>query len=58
MKFYMVKEEGNILHTVKTRKTNWIDDVLRRNCLLKRIIEGNIGRSEGKTRKKAYAATG
>jgi hypothetical protein len=37
-----VKEERNILHTVKRRKTNWIGHILRRNCLLKHIIEGKI----------------
>jgi hypothetical protein len=36
------KEERNILHTVKTRKANWIGHIWRRNCLLKDIIEGKI----------------
>lgn len=38
-----VEEEGNILHTLKRRKGNWIDHILRRNCLLRRVIEGKIG---------------
>jgi hypothetical protein len=39
--------EGNILHTVKKRKANLIGDILRRNCLLKYVIEGKIeGRLE------------
>jgi hypothetical protein len=29
-----VKEERNILHTVRRRKANWIGHILRRNCLL------------------------
>jgi hypothetical protein len=34
---------------VKRRKTNWIDHILHRNCLLKHIIEGKIdGRIEVK----------
>jgi hypothetical protein len=37
-----VKEERNILHTVKCRKANWIGHILRRNCLLKQVIEGKI----------------
>jgi hypothetical protein len=37
------KEERNILHTIKRRKANWIGHILRRNCLLKHVIEGNIG---------------
>jgi hypothetical protein len=37
-----VKEERNILSTMKTRKANWIGNILRRNCLLKYISEGKI----------------
>jgi hypothetical protein len=39
-----VKKETNILHTVKRRKANSIGHILRRNCLLKHIIEGKIER--------------
>jgi hypothetical protein len=39
MKKYYI-EERNILHTVKRRKANWIGHILRRNCLLKHVIEG------------------
>jgi len=35
---YRVKEEINILHTIKRRKANWIGHILCRNCLLKHII--------------------
>jgi hypothetical protein len=31
-----VKEERNILRTVKRKKANWIGHVLRRNCLLRK----------------------
>jgi hypothetical protein len=42
-----VKEERNILPTIKIRKANWIGIILRRNCLLKHVIEGKIeGRIE------------
>jgi hypothetical protein len=42
-----VKEERNILHTIKRRKANWICHILDRNCLLKRVIEVQIkGRIE------------
>jgi hypothetical protein len=37
-----VKEERNMLQTTKRRKTNWIGYTLRRNCLLKHVIEGKI----------------
>jgi hypothetical protein len=42
MRKYRVKEERNILHTIKGGSGH----TLRRNCLLKRIIEGKI---EGST---------
>ena len=35
-----VKEERNILHTIKGRKANWIGLILRRNCLIKHVIKG------------------
>jgi hypothetical protein len=42
-----VKEERNILHTIKRRKANWIGHILHRNCLLKHVIEGKLeGRIE------------
>jgi len=40
-----VKEERNILHTMKRRKANWIGHILYRNCFLKHITDGKI---EGK----------
>ena len=47
-----VKEDRNILSAVKRRKTKWTGHILRRICLLKHVIEGKRGRSDGKTRKK------
>jgi hypothetical protein len=47
-----------ILHERRKRKANWIGHILRRNCLLKEVIEGKIkGRIEvtrrrGRRRKK------
>ena len=37
-----VKEQRNILHEITKRKANWIGHILRRNCLLKQVIEGKI----------------
>jgi hypothetical protein len=37
-----VKEKRNILHEIRKRKDNWIGHILRRNCLLQRVIEGKI----------------
>jgi hypothetical protein len=42
-----VKDEMNILLTIKKRKANLFGHILRRNCLLKHIFEGQIeGRIE------------
>jgi hypothetical protein len=44
---HRVKEERNIVHTIKRRKANWMGHILRRNCLLKYVIEGKLeGRIE------------
>jgi hypothetical protein len=47
-KYYTrVKEERNIVHTIKRRKANWIGHILSGNCLLKHVIEGKLeGRIE------------
>ena len=37
-----VKEQRNILHETRKWKANWIGHILRRNCLLQRVIEGKI----------------
>ena len=53
-----VNEQRNILHGIRKRKANWIGHILRRNCLLKQIIEGKIKgqievtRRQGRRRKK------
>jgi hypothetical protein len=53
-----VSEQRNILHEIRKRKANWIGHILRRNSLLKEVIEGKIkGRIEvtrrrGRRRKK------
>jgi hypothetical protein len=55
---HRVKEERKILHTVKRRKANWIGQIMRRDCLLKHVIEGKLeGRvevigKEGRRRKQ------
>ena len=37
-----VKEQRNILHEIRKRKANWTGHILRRNCLLQRVIERKI----------------
>jgi len=37
-----VKEQRNILHEIRKQKANWIGHILRRNCLLQRVIERKI----------------
>jgi hypothetical protein len=51
---HRVKEERNILHTIRRRKAKWIGHILRRKCLLSHIIEGNIvgTRRRGRRRKQ------
>jgi hypothetical protein len=36
------KEKRNILYEISKWKANWIGYILRRNCLLQRVIEGKI----------------
>jgi hypothetical protein len=44
---HRIKEERNILQTIKRRKANWVGHILHRNCLLKHVIEGKLeGRIE------------
>ena len=53
-----VNEQRNILHEISKRKANWIGHILRRNCLLQHVIEGEIKgqievtRRRGRRRKK------
>jgi hypothetical protein len=51
-----VKKQRNILHEIRSKqKVNWTGHILRRNCLLQKVIEGKIkggDRSDRKTRKK------
>jgi hypothetical protein len=47
-----VNEQRNILHEVRKRKANWIGHILRRNCLLKQVIEGKIDGEMEVTRRR------
>ena len=53
-----VNEQRNILHEIRKRKANWIGYILRRNCLLKQVMEEKIKgemkvtRRRGRRRKK------
>jgi hypothetical protein len=38
-----VKQEKNILQKIKRMKANCTGHILRRNCLLKHVIEGKTG---------------
>jgi len=37
-----VNGQRNILQEIRKQKANWIGHILRRNCLLKQVIEGKI----------------
>jgi hypothetical protein len=39
---HTVKDDRNILHTIKRRKANWIGHILRRSSLIKHVIQGKI----------------
>jgi len=47
-----VMEQRNILYEICKRKANWICHILRRNCLLQRVIEGKIQRGIEVTEKQ------
>ena len=53
-----VNEQRNILREIRKRKADWIGHILRRNCLLKQVIDGKIKgdvdvtRRRGRRRKK------
>ena len=47
-----VNDQRNIVHEIRKRKANWIGHILRRNCLLKRAIEGKIKREMEVTRRR------
>ena len=53
-----VNKQRNILHEIRKRKANWIGHILRRDFLLKQVIEGKIkgemevARRRGRRRKK------
>jgi hypothetical protein len=46
-----VKEERNMLHTVKRRKANWICHIMNRNFFIKHVTEGKI-EDTGRRRKQ------
>jgi hypothetical protein len=47
-----VNEQRNILHEIRKRKANWIGHILRRNCLVKQVIEGKIEGQKQVTRRR------
>ena len=47
-----VNEQRNILHEIRKGKANWIGHILRRNCLLKQVMEGKIKGEMGVTRRR------
>jgi hypothetical protein len=40
--FQRVKDERNILHTIKRRKADRIGYILQRNCLVKHVVNGKM----------------
>jgi hypothetical protein len=48
----VINEQRNILHEIQKRKANWIGHILRRNYLLKQVIEGKIKEEMEVTRRR------
>ena len=48
---HRVNEERIVLRTVKRRRPNCICYILRLNCLLRHVIEGNVERAERRGRR-------
>jgi hypothetical protein len=55
---HRVKEDRNVLQTIKRRESNWIGHILLNKCLLNMLLKQIIRKdmSGGKTRKKTSAA--
>ena len=55
---FRVNEQRDILHEIRQRKAKWTGHILRRNCLLKQVIERKtkeemeVTRRRGRRRKK------
>ena len=49
-----VNEKRNIIHEIRKWKANWIGHILRRNCLLKQVIEGKIKGEMEATRRRGW----
>ena len=49
---HSIKKERNILHIIQRRKANWIAQIVRRNCLLKHVIEGKMERMGRRGRRR------
>ena len=60
---FRVNKQRNILNEIRKRKANWTGHILRRNCLLKQVIEGKIkgemevARRRGRRRVRSYWMT-
>jgi hypothetical protein len=51
------KEQKNILQEIRRRKANYIGHILRRNCLLQRVIEGKKQGGKETTRRQGRRRT-
>jgi len=49
---YRFKGERNIVRKIKRRKGQWFGHILYRNCLLNHVIEGKIGVTGRRQRKR------
>jgi hypothetical protein len=50
--YLRVNEQRNILNEIRKQKAKWIGHILRRNCLIKQVIEGKIKGDMEMTRRR------
>ena len=50
----LIGEKRTLLNIILRRKANWIGHILRRNCLLHEIIEGQMTEVKGVGRRNQY----
>ena len=48
----LIGEKRTLINNILHRKANWIDHILRRNCLLHDAIEGQVMKVKGVGRRR------
>ena len=53
-----IGEKRTLLNNILCRKANWIGHILRRNCLLRDVIEGQMTEVKGVGRRRTQLIDG